>query len=111
MPDPQPVRTTPVGEFIRDRSGMRVGTDALELMVAKLTEATAQLTDLAKEAALEDNRSTIMERDVEAAFDLWLDAQARTLLSPAIMHQTIETISNDGLVELTRLLKGSLERS
>ena len=104
-PMSDPVKTTTVKNYLKDTTGLRVGADAAETMAALLTEVAAQVASEAARLASADDRSTLKSRDLEAAFEAFLQSRGPSLLSPATIHAAIDGIDNDGLAGLIRLLR------
>jgi len=106
-----PVRPTTLQEFLKERTGMRVAEEAVTLLVELLTASAAKIATEAGRAAVEDGRNTIMARDVQAAFDVFLRDSGLHLLSPAKLHTAIDGISNEGFKELINLLRADIAAS
>lgn len=108
MPSP-PVRATTVKRFLKERTGMRVGTDAIDLLTELLTTAADQISDEAQQLALTDARSTLMARDIQAGFEAFLKKTGPALLSTDTIHTAIDGIGNEALTELINLLRADLQ--
>jgi len=108
MPAP-PVRPTTVARFLKERTGLRVGVDATDLLTELLTTAADQVADQARQLAEADDRSTLMARDVQAGFEAFLRATGPALLSTGTIHAAIDGIDNEALTELINLLRTDLE--
>ena len=109
MPEPPPpVRETTIHTFIQDRSQMRVAEDATALLVSLLTTTAENVASRATKIASLDDRTTILARDIQSAWDALLGASGVSLLTPAAIHASIDAASNDGLGELIQLLRVGL---
>jgi len=109
MPDesPPPIRETTARTFLKDRTEMRVGDAAVELFVTHFTTMAEAVALTAAELAQQDERTTVLERDVDAAFNEFLQAGPQ-LLSPDAIHTTIGALSNQVLSQLIQLLRADL---
>ena len=106
MPDepPPPIRETTARTFLKDRTSMRVGEDAVEAFVNHFTAVAEAVASRAAELAEEEERTTILERDVETAF-----REIETVpRGPDAIHTAIDTVSNQGLSQLIQLLRADL---
>ena len=110
MPSP-PVRPTTLQEFLKERTGMRVAEEAVTLLVELLTATVGKIATEAAQAAVEDERSTIMARDIQAAYDVFLRDSGLLLHSTAKLHTAIDGISNAGFKELFNLLRADIAAS
>ncbi len=110
MPSP-PVRPTTLQEFLKERTGMRVAEEAVDLLVELLTASADKIAVEAGQAAVEAERSTIMARDIQDAFDAFLRDTGLPLLSPAKLHTAIDGTTNEGFKELINLLRADIESS
>ena len=109
MPDSPPVRETTIRNFLKDRTDMRVSEDAVDLMVSLLTTTSEAMAIRAAETATEEQRTTILDRDIQNAFEEFLGASGLALLSPDTIHTAIDGISNEGLSQLIQSLRADLE--
>ena len=109
MPDesPPPIRETTARTFLKARTEMRVGDAAVELFVTHFTTMAEAVALTAAELAQQDERTTVLERDVDAAFNEFLQAGPQ-LLSPDAIHTTIGALSNQVLSQLIQLLRADL---
>lgn len=112
MPDhpPPPIRETTARTFLKDRTEMRVGDDAVELFVTHFTTMAEAIAARAAELAQEDDRVTVLERDIDAAFNEFLQAGPQ-VLSPDAIHTAIAAVSNQGLGQLIQFLRADLSPS
>ncbi len=109
MPDSPPVRETTIRNFLKDRTDMRVSEDAVDLMVSLLTTTSEAIAIRAAETATEEQRTTILDRDIQNAFEEFLGASGLTLLSPGTIHTAIDGITNEGLSQLIQSLRADLD--
>ena len=75
---------------------MRIAEEAVALLVELLTTSAGKIATEAAQSAVEDCRNTIMARDIQEAFDVFLRDSGLLLLSPAKLHTAIDGISNEG---------------
>ncbi len=108
MPSP-PVRATTLKNFIKDRTGLRVGDGPVARLTDLITAVLEHIADTAKELVVDDDRSTLMERDVDVAYQSFLESRGPTLLSPTTIHTAIDGIANEDLTQLINLLRADLE--
>jgi len=105
-----PVRPTTIKTFLKERTGeLRISADAVDRLVELLTDAAEQIADAAGQLAIEEDRNTMMDRDVEAAFATFLQIEGPALLSPETLHTAIDGITNEAFIELLNLLRADLE--
>ncbi len=109
MPDeaPPPIRETTARTFLRDRTELRVGDDAVELFVTHFTTMAEAVALSAAALAQNDERATVLERDIDAAFNEFLRAGPQ-ILSPDAIHTAIGAVSNQGLSQLIQFLRADL---
>ncbi len=86
---------------------MRVGDDAVELFVTHFTTMAEAVAATAAQLAQDDDRTTVLERDIDAAFNDFLQTGPQ-ILSPDAMHTAIGAVSNQGLSQLIQLLRADL---
>ncbi len=109
MPEPpSPVKKTTIHSFLQDRSQMRVSEEATNLLVGFLTTTAENVASKATETASLDDRTTILTRDIQSAWDILLQDSGASLLTPVAIHASIDTASNEGLGELIQLLRADL---
>lgn len=106
---PPPVRTTTVKRFLKDRTQMRVGEDAIDLAVDLLTTAAEKIADKGSKTAVDDGRNTIMARDIQEAFEAFLRDSGPALMSPATIRTAINGIPNEEFTQLINLLRADLQ--
>jgi len=107
-PPPPPVRATTIKKFLKDRTQMRVGEQAVALAVDLLTTVAEKIATGASQTALDGARNTIMARDIQEAFEAFVAESGPPLLSPATLHTAIDGIGNEALTELINLLRVDL---
>jgi len=108
MPDEAPplIRATTALNFLRDRTGTRVGDDAVEIFITHFTTMGEAVAVRAAELATEDERTTVLDRDIDAAFNELV--QSGPVLEPDAIHTAIGAVSNQGLGQLIQLLRADL---
>ncbi len=107
MPEPPPViRETTASNFLKDRTGMRVGEDAVDLFVTHFTTIAKAVADRAAELAKEEELATVLERHIDTAYNELL--QSGTQVGPDAIHTAIDAVSNQGLSQLIQLLRADL---
>jgi len=104
-----PIRTTTINTFLKERTELRISEDATDLLVALLTNAAEQIADAAKQLAVDDDRNTLMDRDIQSGFATFLQSEGPALLSPETIHTAIDGISNEAFTELLNRLRADLE--
>ena len=110
MPEPSPpIRETTARNFLKDRTGKRIGEDAVELFVTHFTTMAEEVAVRAAELAQDGQRTTVLDRDIQKAFEAFLGASGLSLLSPATIHTAIDGISNESLSQLIQSLRADLE--
>lgn len=105
---PLPVKKTTIHSFLQDRSQMRVSQNATNLLVGLLTTTAENVASTATQMASVDARTTILDRDIQQAWDALLQASGASLLTPVAIHASIDATSNEGLGKLIQLLRGDL---
>lgn len=105
----EPIRLTPIWDFLRDQGSTQVRRTSAELLVSLLTQAAGRIAILAEETAVADDRNTIMPEDIQAGFDNWLTEVGPSLLSPEVMHDAISNIDDAGLADLIVMIEDDLE--
>lgn len=113
MPDddaPPPIRSTTIKNFLKERSDLRVSVEAIELMVELLTTAAVSIADKAVEATVADDRSTLLGRDIQGAYDEFMREAGPPPGSPEGLHEAIGRISNEELTQLIKLIRDELRR-
>ncbi len=71
MPDAEPppvLRETTVYNFLKDRTGLRVRDEATEIFITHFTTIAEAVAGRAGELAEEDDRTTLLDRDVGAVW-------------------------------------------
>lgn len=105
-----PVRTTTLHNYLKEATGLRVSADAAERITALLVAQIAQIARLSREQARDEERNTVLDRDIDQAFGAWLEATAAAPggLSSADLLAALDGLSNDALTELIQLLQAQL---
>ena len=110
MPEsPPPVRATTIKKFLKDRAQVRISEEAIDLMVQGLEGIAEGVAEKASDAAIGEGRSTMMDRDVQHAFDLHLQLMGSPLVSPEGLRVAIRSVSNEDLTDLIRLIKADIK--
>ncbi len=87
----------------------RISEDATDVLVHLLTKAAEQIADAAKALAIEDDRNTLMDRDVQAAYATFLQIEGPALLAPETIYSAIDGITNEAFTELLNLVRADIE--
>lgn len=103
-----PVRTTTLRNHLKEATDLRVSADAAERLTTLLVAQLDQITQHAKTAATLDERTTILDRDIDHAFDQWLQTAAPSLLTSTAMLKALNGLSNDALTDLIKQLQTQL---
>ncbi len=106
---PPPVRATTIKKFLKDRAQVRISEEAIDLMVQGLEGIAEGVAEKASDAAIGEGRSTMMDRDVQHAFDLQLQLMGSPLVSPEGLRVAIRSVSNEDLTDLIKLIKADLK--
>ena len=106
----EPVRTTTLRNYFKESTGLRVSAGASEKLVGLLTVQLEQIAQRSKELAMSEDRNTLLDRDIEGAFDGWLKDAGPTLLTSRALLTTINGMSNETLTEVIQLLQAQLNR-
>ena len=88
---------------------MRIGDDAIDLIIERMEEMCTKVAQDATQFAIEDERTTIKERDIQKGFDVFYKESIPSLLSAEAIHDSIDKIDNEILKDLIRLLKKDIE--
>ncbi len=106
-PPPPPIPESTARTFLKDRTDLRVAEDAVELFVSHFTAIAEAVATRAGNLATEEERTTMLERDVDTAFNEFLQAGPQ-VIGPDAIHSAIDTISNQGMGQLIQLLRADL---
>lgn len=104
----EPVRTTTLRNYLKEATGLRVSADAAETLTALLVRQLEQVAVRAKDEATAQERNTLLNRDIDQAFDGWLKDAGPATLSSTAMLTTINGLSNEALTELIKQLQAQL---
>ncbi len=107
----EPVRTTTLKNYLREQTQMRVSADAADRLTKLVTTQLDQVAARAAEEAAADERNTLLDRDIEQAFDGWLKSAGPSLLSAEAMLTAINGLDNDALTALIQHLQAQLKKS
>jgi histone H3/H4 len=64
---PDLTRKTTLESFIKARTPLRIGVDALDLFLAELNTLGSQVTQTATQLAQSEKRTTLLAKDIQAA--------------------------------------------
>ena len=95
--------------FLKEATGLRVGDEVSARFVELVQAVASSMVAQAQKHAEADDRNTLMERDLEASFENFLQEGAAGLSSPQTLHQAISDLSTEDFVQLTQLLRQDLE--
>ena len=104
-----PVRTTTLRNHLKEATGLRVSADAAERLTVLLVAQLGQVAQRAKANAALEERSTLLERDVEQAFDGWLEEASPSTATASALLTTINGLSNEALTQLIKQLQAQLD--
>ena len=107
MPDdeaPLLIRETTAKDFLKELTDKRVGGDAVELFITHLTTMAEAVAIKADELTEQDERTTILDRDIDAAFNELV--QTGQVLD---IQAAINAVSNQDLSQLIQLLRADLQ--
>jgi histone H3/H4 len=103
-----PIKTTSLKNYLKEQTGMRVGDDTAKHLVNLLTQAVEHITKHAQQQATQEERSTILERDLQGGFESFITHSGPTLASPAALLAAINQLDNQELTSLLQLLTQEL---
>lgn len=91
-----------VEEFFKEKTKLRVAQEAIETYKTTLTKMSEQVIQQAETRAKEDNRTTILDRDIQRATD---DVFRRSPLTVAELMEKIKLLSIIDLAALSNQVK------
>ncbi len=91
-----------VEEFFKEKTKLRVAQEAIETYKTTLTKMSEQVIQQAETRAKEDNRTTILDRDIQRATD---DVFRRSPLTVAELMEKIKQLSIIDLAALSNQIK------
>jgi len=91
-----------VEEFFKEKTKLRVAQEAIETYKTTLTKMSEQVIQQAETRAKEDNRTTILDRDIQRATD---DVFRRSPLTVAELMEKIKQLSIIDLAALSNQVK------
>jgi histone H3/H4 len=91
-----------VEEFFKEKTKLRVAQDAIETYKTTLTKMSEEVIKHAEARAQEDNRTTILDRDIQRATD---DVFRRSPLTVADLMEKIKQLSIIDLAALSNQIK------
>ena len=86
-----------VEEFFKEKTALRVAADAIETYKTTLTQMSEQVIKQAESLAKKENRTTILDRDIQRATD---DVFRR---SPRTVAELMEKIKQLSIIDLAAL--------
>ena len=94
---------------MKEATGLRVSADAAERLTVLLVAQLGQVAQRAKANAALEERSTLLERDVDQAFDGWLEEASPSTTTASALLTTINDLSNEALTNLIKQLQAQLD--
>ena len=91
-------KTRTVERFFKERTDLRIASDAIQSYIVSLNEVSTQVIEKATELAKEDNRKTILKRDVDKATEEVFRKAAMTISE---LIEKVKLLSIIDLAELT----------
>ena len=91
-----------VEEFFKEKTKLRVAQEAIETYKTTLTKMSEQVIQQAETRAKEDNRTTILDRDIQRATD---DVFRHSPLTVAELMEKIKQLSIIDLAALSNQIK------
>jgi histone H3/H4 len=91
-----------VEEFFKEKTALRVAADAIETYKTTLTQMSEQVIKQAEALAKKENRTTILDRDIQRATD---DVFRRSPLTVAELMEKIKQLSIIDLAALSNQVK------
>ncbi len=104
------IRSTTLRKYLKETTELRVSAAATERLAELVKAQLEQVAGRARELALASERNTLLDRDIEEAFDGWLKDAGPSLLSSAALLTTINGLSDGSLTELIQELQGQVKR-
>ena len=86
-----------IEEFFKEKTQLRVAQEAVETYKTSLNQLSAQVIQKAEALAKKENRTTILDRDIQQAAD---DVFRR---SPLTVAELMEKITQLSIIDLTNL--------
>ena len=86
-----------IEEFFKEKTQLRVSQEAVETYKSSLTQLSAQVIQKAETLAKKENRTTILDRDIQQAAD---EVFRR---SPMTVAELMEKITQLSIIDLTNL--------
>ena len=90
-------KTRTVERFFKERTDLRIAADAIQSYIVSLNEVSTQVIEKATELAKEDNRKTILKRDVDQA------TEEVFRKAPMTISELIEKIKLLSIIDLAEL--------
>ena len=90
-------KTRTVERFFKERTDLRIAADAVQSYIVSLNEVSTQVIEKATELAKEDNRKTILKRDVDQA------TEEVFRKAPMTISELIEKIKLLSIIDLAEL--------
>jgi histone H3/H4 len=107
----EPVKDSAIRTYIKERTNLRVETEAVNLLVTHLTAKTERIVDRAAALVEMEGRSTLQLRDMERAIEqvdsTSSDGKDQT---PEKVFQVVEGYTVEQLGELARRIEESLKQ-
>ena len=91
-----------VEEFFKEKTALRVAADAIETYKTTLTKMSEEVIKQAEALAKKENRTTILDRDIQRATD---DVFRRSPLTVAELMEKIKQLSIIDLAALSNQVK------
>ena len=91
-----------VEEFFKEKTALRVAADAIETYKTTLTKMSEEVIKQAEALAKKENRTTILDRDIQRATD---DVFRRSPLTVAELMEKIKLLSIIDLAALSNQVK------
>ena len=91
-----------VEEFFKEKTALRVAADAIETYKTTLTKMSKEVIKQAEALAKKENRTTILDRDIQRATD---DVFRRSPLTVAELMEKIKQLSIIDLAALSNQVK------
>jgi len=109
MPELPPlIRSSTAKNFLKAITDLRIGEDAADRLIALFTKQATQVATVAADLAQKADRTTLLDEDIQQAYDAQFDKTVSELLDPKLLHHSINTIDTDDLKTLIKLLMKDL---
>jgi len=105
-----PVRVTTLKTYLKEETGLRVGDATATALQDLLVTLIGKVVVRAQAQAVDEDRSTLLARDIIAGFEGFLVDESPELLSSKALRHAINVMDVAALTELVQLVQADLDR-